>query len=89
VVVTVLEHYKAKPEFLPATLQLLSVYVRPGELSAYFDASQWELTGRTFHPNQLQARDVERWGYCLRRLPSWVRAGKWYGSASQTENRDG
>ncbi len=64
--VPVLEYYRAKPELTPDDLQWLAVYVRPGELDFYFEAAQWILVGRTFHPNKFQVRDVELRGYCLR-----------------------
>ncbi len=72
--VPVLDYFQLKPEFLPPDLRSMGVYVRPGELSLHGDMDQWELVGRTFHPNRLQAADVERQGYCVRKLPSNIKA---------------
>jgi hypothetical protein len=66
--VRVLDYYKVKPEFMPDDLQWFGVYVRPGELECIANPDEWALVGPTFHPNQLQAADVERQGYCLRKL---------------------
>jgi hypothetical protein len=66
--VRVLDYYRVKPEFMPPHLQLLGVYVLPGELETHFDPTQWDLVGRTFHPNRPQAADVERQGFCMREL---------------------
>jgi hypothetical protein len=74
--VAVLDYYRIKPEFLPPELQSLRRYVRPGELGDHADPEQWELLGRTFHPNHLHAADVERQGYCERKLPASIDAGK-------------
>jgi len=67
--VAVLDYYHRKPEFLPSDLEDMAIYVRPGELAKHANPDEWELVGRTFHPNKLQAADVERQGYCLRKLP--------------------
>jgi hypothetical protein len=76
--VAALDYFRLMPEFLPADLQLAAIYVRPNELSVHVDdVPHWELVGRTFHPNKLQAADVERQGYCLRKLPTGIRAN-WY-----------
>ncbi|MGQ0446425.1 MAG: hypothetical protein ACT4O2_15205 [Beijerinckiaceae bacterium] len=66
--VMVLDYYKVKPEFMPEDLQGLGVYVRPGELECVANPDEWELVGRTFHPNRLQTADVRRQRYCLRKL---------------------
>jgi hypothetical protein len=72
--IAVLDYFRLKPEFLPAHLKSAAVYVRPNELSAHVtDVAQWELVGRTFHPNRLQAADVERQGYCFRYLPAGLK----------------
>jgi hypothetical protein len=76
--VTVSVYYEVKPDFLPEDLQSLAVYVRPRELDLFFDPERWQLVGRTFHPNRLPAADVEWQGYCLRKLPSWLKAANWY-----------
>jgi hypothetical protein len=86
--VSVLDYYEIMPEFLPSDLQQLAVYVRPGELGAYTDPEQWKLVGRTFHPNRLHAADVERQGYCVRKLPAGIDvkglASRLYGSGPAT-----
>jgi len=65
----VLDCFALKPDFLPKELALSVIYVRPNELDNYVDdLGQWRHLGRTFHPNALQARDVEQQGYCIRRL---------------------
>lgn len=68
---TVLDIYRVKLEHMPPELQRYLVYVRPGDLENYTDPAKWDLVGRTFHPNRLQAADVERQRYCERK----VRAG--------------
>jgi hypothetical protein len=73
-----LDYFRLKPEFLPPDFKVMGMYVRPDELSVHADAAQWELVGRTFHPNRLQAADVERQGYCLRKLPARIDGSKWY-----------
>ena len=65
---TVLDLYRVKPEFMPAELQRYFVYVRPGELEKYSDPAKWDLVGRTFHANRLQAADVKRQGFCERKM---------------------
>jgi hypothetical protein len=64
--VSVLHYFKLKPNFLPDGVPSLGIYVRPAELADHMNPDQWELVGPTFHPNELQAADVERQGYCLR-----------------------
>jgi len=81
--VTVLEYYRRKPAFVPPDLQEMSIYVRPGELELYAKPDEWELVGRTFHPNNLQAADVMRQGYCLRTLPIGIDAAKLYGTKAK------
>jgi len=77
--VHVLHYYRMKAEFLPRELPLLGIYVRPGELAEYVNPDNWELVGPTYHPNRLQARDVERQGYCLRPgVPERPRGREWY-----------
>ena len=77
--VSVLDYYRLKPEFVPPEFQMVGVYVRPNELpNCAADATHWELVGRTFHANHLQAADVERQGYCLRKLPMGIGAGSLY-----------
>ncbi len=80
--IAVLDYFKLKPEFLPASLAMRGVYVRPNELEKFANPSQWEYVGRTYHPNHKQAADVERHGYCNRSLPAgrdWSKVGKaWY-----------
>ncbi len=67
--IPVLDYYRLKPEFLPEDIEMMSVYVRPGELETHIDAiDRWELVGRTFHPNKMQAADVEHHGFCVRTL---------------------
>jgi len=84
--VHILDYYEIKPEFMPSDLQRLAVYVRPGELEAYVDPEQWKLVGRTFHPNRLQAADIERQGYCIRKMRAGIDMGalaaRLYGSSS-------
>ena len=70
--VWVLDYYRIKPEFMPTKLQRYALYVRPGELEKYTDPSQWDLAGRTFHPNRLQVADVERQGYCERKIRAGI-----------------
>lgn len=90
--ITVLDCFRLKPEFLPPSLASRFMYVRPGELEAYAEPSQWELVGRTLHPNVAQAAEIERKGYCDRSLPSgfnWERIGKtWYDHPSSVRARD-
>jgi hypothetical protein len=66
--IRLLDLYERKPEFLPANLAAESIYVRPGELGLYVEPIQWAHVGQTFHPNRLQAADVQKKGYCLRSL---------------------
>lgn len=84
--IRVLDLYERKPEFLPADLAAQSVYVRPGELELYAEPDQWTHVGRTFHPNRLQAADVQKKGYCERSLPAghdWKRIARtWYNQPS-------
>ncbi len=75
-----LEIYNRKPEFTPAGSIPPSLYVEPGTLLS--DPEQWQLVGRTFHPTEFQAREVQRYGYCLRDAPSWIRSRKWYARAA-------
>jgi hypothetical protein len=71
--IRVLDLYEMKPEFIPADLRSQSVHVEPGTLAMLFDADQWRFVGRNFHPNGLQAREVMRHGYCVRKAPSRLR----------------
>jgi hypothetical protein len=73
----VLECFQIKPEFMPPELQSLWLYVRPGELSEHTNPDQWEFIGRTLHPSRLQIADVERQGYCERKLRAEVDVAKW------------
>jgi len=66
--VRVLDYYRIKAEFMPAGFQRYGLYVRPGELDQHADPAQWDFVGRTFHPNRLQAADIERQGYCERKI---------------------
>jgi hypothetical protein len=90
--VRVLDLFELKPEFLPANLAAQSIYVRPGELELYARPDQWSRVGRTFHPNRLQATDVQKKGYCLRSLPAghdWKRIARaWYDHPSSVRARE-
>jgi hypothetical protein len=87
----VLDLFELKPEFLSANLAAQSIYVRPGELELYARPEQWLYVGRAFHPNHLQATDVQKKGYCLRSLPAgldWKRIGRsWYDHPSSLRAR--
>ena len=89
VTVAVLDCFKMKPECMPAELQSRRVYVRPGELPLYANPDNWELVGRTFHPTRLQAADVERQGYCERKMSIGIDAAKlakaWYDRSRKTD----
>lgn len=74
--VSVLDCYRIKPEFMPPELQRYAVYVRPGELDKYADPNQWDFVGRTVHPNRLRAGDVERQGYCERKIRAGIDLAK-------------
>ena len=88
----VLDLFELKPEFLPANLAAQSIYVRPGELELHAKPEQWIYVGRTFHPNHLQAGDVQKKGYCLRSLPAgrdWKRVARtWYNHPSSVQARE-
>jgi hypothetical protein len=85
--VQVLDYYRIKPEFMPADLQQLAIYVRPAELHKAAEYPEhWEFVGRTLHPNRLQVADVERQGFCVRKLRTGINvaalAATLYGSDS-------
>jgi hypothetical protein len=75
--INALECYRIKPAFMLSDLQSHWIYVRPGELSEHTNPDQWEFVGRTFHPNRLQTADVERQGYCERKLGVGIDVAKW------------
>ena len=89
VTVAVLDCFEMKPEYMPAELQSRRVYVRPGELPLYANPGHWDLLGRTFHPNHLQAADVERQGYCERKMSIGIDTAKlakaWYDRSRKTD----
>jgi hypothetical protein len=62
-----LDCYRPKPDFMPTDPRSYFLYVRAGE-HAYTDPEKWEIIGRTFHPNLSQLADVERQGYCERKV---------------------
>jgi hypothetical protein len=77
--VSVLHYYRMKAEFLPLELPSLGIYVRPGELAEHVKPNHWDIVGPTYHPNHLQARDVQQQGFCLRPgVPEKPRGREWY-----------
>jgi hypothetical protein len=77
--VTVLHYYRMKADFLPPELSSLGIYVRLGELAEHVNPDHWTIVGPTYHPNQLQARDVQGQGYCLRPgVPDRPLGRQWY-----------
>jgi hypothetical protein len=78
--ISALDYYRLKAEFLPSEFQLLAVYIRSNDdLAKYVDTpTEWEFVGRTLHPNRMQVADVERQGYCLRKVSADIDAGSLY-----------
>jgi len=86
--VSVLHYYRMKGEYLPPELPSLGIYVRPGELAVHVNPDHWEVVGPTYHPNRLQAGDVERLGYCLRPgVPDKPRGREWYRASQRAIER--
>ena len=78
--ISALDYYRVKAEFLPSEFQLVAIYIRSNDdVALYVDEpAQWEFVGRTLHPNRLQIADVERQGFCLRKMAAGVKARLFY-----------
>ncbi len=81
---TVLDYYQRKPEFLPAHLQLMGLYVPPNGFAANMNPDEWEFKGPARHPTVRQLATVERLGYCLQELSANIDASKIYGGSTLT-----
>lgn len=74
----VYHYHRMKPEFLPASLQLCGIYIKPGQMPQHINHEEWQLGLPCWHPNALIIADVELRGYCVRELETGIDAGKFY-----------
>jgi hypothetical protein len=68
------DYYRMKVERLPPHLQYAGFYVRAGDKPLGICFDDYELTGRTWHPDRRVIADIERDGISRRELHSGINA---------------
>ena len=58
--------------------QIETLRTMPGQMPEQFNPNEWTFMAREFHPNRMTIVAVESKGFCLRSLPAWIDAQKFY-----------